>query len=452
MPLIPFARQSKADGQALGYSGERLENLFARQSDGMSSVVLVGRGGAVEFCDLYQPVRAIAEMGGALYAVSAGNVYKITSAGVSSIVGTVDDAETFLASSGTELAIVVNSKYYICNGSTTTQYTPGAITAPRGVAYQGGYFIVIGESGGRFDGIQVSGLDDGTTFDATEFAFAESSQDGLRGIIVDHGQVYLLGASTIEVWFNSGNADFPFSPNQGATIERGCLTGATIAKEDNGIFWVGDDRVVYRSSGGVPQVISTREVEEALAGKTIRSGFTFFDRGHKFYAVRTEAGSTWVFDITTQLWHERTTGIYGDPWICQNRATLNGRHYFGTSTGQVVYLDADTFVDVASTIKAEAVSTPLTQSQTFSVGRVTLNIRGGAGGIGRQPQVMLQTTRDGRNWSNEKWRNVGGLGEYLIASWHGLGSFCQRSGSDRFQIKLRVTDAVPRDMYGIGYE
>lgn len=451
MPLIPFARQSKAGGQALGYSGERLENLFARQSDGMSSIVLVGRSGTVEFCDLYNPVRAIIEMGGSLYAVASGNVYRVTSAGAASIVGTVDEGETFMAASGSEVAIVANGKYYVCNGTTTTQHTPGAITYARGVAHQSGYFLIIGDSAGRSDAIQISGLDDGTAFDSTEFAFAENLPDGLRGIIVDHGQVYLMGASTVEVWFNSGNADFPFSPNQGATMERGCLSGATLAKEDNSVFWVGDDRVVYRSIGGGPTVISTREVEEDLSGKTISSGFTFTDRGHKFYAVRTDTGSTWVFDITTQLWHERTTGIYGAPWICQNRATLNGRQYFGTSTGEIVYLDADTFVDVAETIKAEAVSTPLTRDAAFSVGRVTLNIRGGAGGIGRQPQVMLQTTRNGRTWSNERWRNVGGQGEYLVASWHGLGAFCQRAGSDRFQIKVRVTDEVPRDMYGISY-
>jgi len=76
-----------------------------------------------------------------------------------------------------------------------------------------------------------------------------------------------------------------------------------------------------------------------------------------------------------------------------------------------------------------------------------VSIRGGTGGIGRTPQAMLQTSRDGLNWGVEKWRDVGDKGEYnRFAEWFGLGAF------RRFQIRIRITDPIPRDIYGVEYE
>lgn len=446
MKYLPFARSSKADGDTRGYSGERLLNYFLRVSDGISQGILIGRSGLVEHVSLGARVRAAVDNNGTLYACAGGAVWKI-SGGTATSVGTVVDGATVMAASGTQVAIVTGGKYYICDGSTTTAYGTGAITNPTGVAYQDGYFIVTGSSGGRNDALTVSALDDGATFNALDFAFAENAPDEIKGVISDHGELWLFGSKTVEVWYNSGGADFPFQRNAGALMERGCHSGQTIAKEDNSVFWVGQDKVVYRSGGSNPEVISTREVEEVLDASTIEGAFTFEDRGHKFYAIRLTGKPTLCMDITTGLWSERSTGIADTSWTATCAATVGGVQYIGTASGKVCTQSDTVFTDDGETIKAEAVSTPLqTQFPGQSVSRVIASLNTGT--VDASGQIMLQTTRDGRNWGVEKWRSLGSLGSYeKTPHWNGLGRF-----HPRFQVRLRITDPIKRDIYGVTYE
>ena len=441
MPMLPMARQS-ADAD---YNGERLVNYFLRPTQGVSKGALIGRSGALSVLDLGGAVRACIDFDGILYAVAAGKLWKVVGA-VSTEVGSVGTSEAVsIATSGTEIALVVGTTYYVSDGVTVTSYSTGEVTTPRYVTYQDGYFIVAGENATRKDVITVSGLDDGTTFSGLDFATAESQSDEIRGIISDHGEIWLLGAKSIEVWYNSGNADFPFARNPGATTERGCLSNLTIAKEDNGVFWVGNDKIVYRSAGSSPKVISTREIEEALNANDIHSAMTFTERGHKFYAIRMVGAPTLVFDITTQLWHERTTATAYDPWFITCGAEVDGEQYFGTDTGKIVTLDKDTFTDDGATLSAEVITAPIVEADRFVIARLHVDVKG-SGNHTQTPQIMMQTSSDGHTWSIEDWRDLAALGYYnWRAEWHGLGAF------DRFQVRLIITDPVPRDIHGVHY-
>lgn len=438
--ILTFTRQSSPESN--GYSGERLINGFLRPAQTISQGIICGRSG-LSLHRSYSNVRALSRIGGALYVIAAGRVWRDGATPV--LVGSVpDDTATAVASNGRAFAIVAGGAYHLCNGTTTIQYDTGAITSPRDVAFQDGYFIVTGSSGDRDDAFTISALDDGTTFNALDFAFAEASPDEIVGVIADHNEVWLFGKDSIEVFRNSGAQDFPFERNAGAKLERGCLDGRTIAKEDNGVFWIGQDRVAYRSNGVAPMVISTREVDEALEGGTITGGFTFRDRGHKFYAVSVEGRPTLCYDLTTQLWSERSTGLDYGPWACTGVLDLDGAQYFTADIG-VLTQSADLFTDLGAEMALEAVSVPIVQgNKRFRVPRAELRMDGGALDIGRDPQVMMQTTKDGENWSPEKWRPLGRLGNYgRKARWNGLGQF------EFFQARIRITDPVARDIYGV---
>jgi len=447
MTLLTFATQSKASLRSLGYSGERLVNLFLRKSEGVSKYPLVGRSGTVEFADVGAPVRNMVSMGGALYAVAGDTVFKVVSGSVTDVGKVSRIGIVYMSSSANEVAIVVDRKYYVCDGAATTQYSTGAITEPHGVTYQDGYFIVSGNIGTRRDGITVSGLDDGTTFNPLRFAFAENSPDGIQAIISVNGQLWALGWDTVELFYNSGAQDFPFQVNKGALIEQGCTRGRTVAKDDNSVFWVRPDGAVVRAAGVTPQVISTPEIQEMVNDGTLRNGFTFADRGQKFYCITFLDRTSLAYDLSTGLWAERSTGVGDMPWFCRVQATLNRVEYFGTTTGKIVTFDPDVFTDVGDVIEAVAVSVPVERNgEQFSINKVHLNIRSGGVDIGRTPRVMLQSTDNGHVWSVEKWRNLGRKGEYYKrTSWGSFGSF------RRAQFKLTITDAVPRDIYGVAY-
>lgn len=441
MPLLPMARQS-ADAD---YNGERLVNYFLRPSEGVSKGALIGRSGAVAQVDLGGPVRACIDFAGVLYAVANGKLWNVQGATATEVGSVGTSASVSVATSGTEIALIVGTTYYVSDGVAVASYATGEVTTPRYVAYQDGYFIVAGENATRKDVITVSGLDDGTAFAGLDFATAESQSDEIRGIISDHGELWLLGAKSIEIWYNSGNADFPFARNPGATTERGCYSNSTIAKEDNSVFWIGNDKIVYRSQGSVPRVISTREIEDTLRDYEIHSAMTFEERGHKFYAIRLIGTSTLVYDITTQLWHERATLTEYDPWFITCGVEVGGEQLFGTDTGKIVALDRYEYTDDGMTLSTEVITSPIVEADRFVIARLHVDIKG-SGSNTLPPQIMMQTSSDGKNWSQEDWRDLAELGYFnWRAEWHGLGSF------NRFQVRLRITDPVPRDIHGIHY-
>jgi hypothetical protein len=80
------------------------------------------------------------------------------------------------------------------------------------------------------------------------------------------------------VFYNTGAADFPFERQGNAFIERGCIDRDSIVKLDNGTFFVGDDRIVYKLDGYTPCRVSTHAVEKTLSEASWFRGFTYTQR------------------------------------------------------------------------------------------------------------------------------------------------------------------------------
>lgn len=449
MPLAPFARFTVPNTETSQYSGERLVNMFARPTTGVSQSILLGRSGLVQHANISSStVRAITSMGGKIYAVSNGALWRLDD-GTPIQVGTVPDGETGIAASVNQIALTISGDYYCYDGTSLQQITAGALTSAKDVEYMDGYFVVIGSAQGRNDALQISGLDDGKTFNALEFAFAEENADDLTGILRDHGELYLFGTETTQIFYNSGAADFPFAPNRGAMIEAGCLFGATIAKADNAVFWVRSDNAVVRAAGASPAIISTPEIKEELGRSEISGGFTFSDKGTEFYAVKRKFKTTLCFDLATGLWHERANDLEYAPWIANCSVKLRGNEYFGTSTGKIVTQSEGVYSDLGGILLTEAVSAPIENSgDFFRIRRVEAQIRNASlSAQDATPQVMMQLSGDGLNWGRERVSNLGGVGEYWQRSaWHSLGQY------RRVQMRLRMTDNAPRDIYGVSVQ
>lgn len=442
------AKQSKPGFYSLGQSGERLINYSIRPADGVSQAILVGRSGLVETVDLAgdvtKEVLAIGFDGSIVYAVCDGKLWSLLGT-VKTEIGTLNEATSAqIATSQSQVAVVMGGAYFLYDGSTLAEYDTGAITVPIGVVYQDGYFVVAGESSGRSDAITVSTLDNGKSFNGLDFAFAEASSDGIVSIFADHGELWLFGASTIEIFYNSGSANFPFQRNSGALIETGCFNGVSVAKADNAVFWLGADGAVYRATGATPEVISTREIEEGILKTPVTGGFVYKDRGHLFYCLKTSK-ITLCYDLTTGLWSERSSGVDHGPWIASCRALAGNKEYLGTTTGKIVQVSPDVYTDDGTTVRAELVTPPIVQENiNFRISFLEAVFR--TGETTEVASFMLQTTKDGRHWSREKHRESSNSGDYYHAArWNGLGVF------KRFQVRISVTDDVPRDLWGVTF-
>jgi len=276
---------------------------FLNRAPGLDLLVTVGTG----------PIRGLWTFNGVGYVVSGTELYSLTTAYVATLLGTVvGTGPVSMSDNGTQLFIAANGPGYIYNSSTAVfaQITDVDFAGASIVGYLDGYFVFIQPDSQIF---WVTQLLDGSSVDPLDFASAEGSPDGVVSMIVDHGQIWLFGTNSVEVWYDSGAADFPMTRIQGAFNEIGCAAAFSVAKLDNGIFWLGADArgqgIVYRANGYTGTRISTHAIEFAIAQYGNISdaiAYTYQQEGHAFYVLTFPTGNaTWVYDVSTQAWHER---------------------------------------------------------------------------------------------------------------------------------------------------
>lgn len=266
------------------------------------------------------PIRGLWQFGGYGYVVSGEVLYRVDSIWRVIPIGTVSGSSgpVSMSDNGTQMFIACNGPSFIYN-SLTLEFKqiddpdfPGAVT----VGYINGYFVFNEPNSQR---IWITTLLDGTSIDPLDFASAEGSPDGLVSLIVDHREIWLFGTNSVEVWYDAGTSPFPLVPVQGAFNEVGCIAAFSVAKLDNGLFWLGADArgkgIVYRANGYAAQRISTHAVEwqiQEYGNLSDALAYTYQQDGHSFYVlIFPSANATWVFDVATSLWHERAAFING---------------------------------------------------------------------------------------------------------------------------------------------
>ena len=259
------------------------------------------------------PIRGLWVTNGVAYVVSGSKFYSLSTSYTATLIGTVSGSgPVSMADNGTQIFIACNPLSYIYNTSTAVfaQITDVDFPGAGSVGYLDGYFVFNEPDSQKF---WVTSLLDGTSVDPLDFASAEGYPDNVISLIVDHREIFLFGTTSVEVWYDAGTPDFPLARIQGAFMEVGCEAAYSVAKLDNSVFWLGSDArgrgIVYRANGYTPARISTNAVEYAIQGYGNISdavAYTYQQDGHPFYVlIFPSAQATWVYDVSTTLWHER---------------------------------------------------------------------------------------------------------------------------------------------------
>lgn len=392
------------------------------------------------------PIRGIERMGSALYVVSGEELYHVSATGVATYVGAIaGSGNVHTTNNGIHVAIAVTGgNLYAAN--TTDGVLSLGLTGVNGATYQDGYGIFSDASY-----FWITALDDMTTIDPADFSAADADPDDNVGILSDHRELWIFGKRTTEVWYNSGAASFPFERAGAGFIEHGCRASGSIAKAENAVLWLGDDLAVYMAPGYQAQPISTPQVESLIAAvgdPGAAWAFTYRQLGHLHYVI-TWPDLTLVYDLTSGAWHQRkSTGL--DRWRVSCHTTLDDRHIVGDcESGNLYFLDLDTYTDNGDIIRREAVLSPIHgNGQRVMMPEIYVDVEAGVGtasGDGSDPVLMLDWSDDGgATWSTELSRSIGKTGERSQrAVWNRLGSFRQRT------LRLAIEDPVKVAMIGI---
>jgi hypothetical protein len=183
------------------------------------------------------------------------------------------------------------------------------------VQYFDGYFVFDAYNTRQFF---ISAINDGTQYSGLDFATATASSDIVRAVCIYHEQLLIFCRYHTEVWWDTGNLAFPFQRYDAALIARGIASPYALCSEDNTVFWLADDGIMYRLEGFVPKRISTFATEHAWAQYPNlyldAEMFVINQEGHKFIIVNfPSAPATWCYDIGSGLWHTRVS--WGTPWV-----------------------------------------------------------------------------------------------------------------------------------------
>lgn len=419
---------------------------------------------------------------GAQAVVSGSEIYQSTALGVYAKAGDILTASgpVSMADNGTQLCIVDGANGYIVSLSTgtVTQITSAGWTGADTVTFQDGYFIFNNPGTGQF---YWSDLYDGLNEDPLNFITAEGSPDNTVAVLSNQRQLWVAGAKTIEVFWNSGS-ETTFSRIDGAFIEYGCGAAQSLKKLANSIIWLGGGQngagIVWMAVGFQPKRISNHAVEYAIQKTGDISGATawvYQVDGHNFYCLNLPgADVTWVFDISTGQWHERAYLVNGE--FQRHRAECysfafdthivgdyeNGNLYaldpevrsdngqplkwvrraphLGANRKRIFYSRAELVARVGTGLDAQALyaefayGEPDYEASDYWESGILANKL--------DPSVELRYSDDyGNTWSTPRRRSLGKIGEYAKrVYWDQLGQSRNRtfeiSGSDPVKIAL----------------
>jgi hypothetical protein len=325
--------------------------------------------------------------------------------------------------------------------------TPGISTLGNfsQVDFVDGFFIglVLGQNE-----YQISNIFDATTWSALNYAQIAGTGDTRVGVKADHEQLWLFGNKNTEIWYNSGNANFPFQRVPQAILPMGLAAVASVVQLDNAVFWLGADErgqgIVYRTNGWVPQRVSNHAMEQQIQGYTKISdayAYAVQDGGHAIYYItfpsafaQTEVianvkqtiytGVTWGYDVSTGLWHKR---LYWNPTVSAYQAHLGmchcvagGEHIYGDRASGNLYVASHSCYQDNGTALRWLRSTPHISNEerwTF-FHAIQLYMQ-----TATTEEIFLRYSNDGGfTWNARPMRGTGGAGQYKTRiKWNMLG-------------------------------
>lgn len=450
MPPIPLAIQHYRH-RSLPVSAQRVINWMAeaQPADAKARVVTLPTPGVVQFTNMPQgPIRGMQTMAGKLFVVAHTSVHRVDANGTFTTLGTIDDGgPVSMDENGTQCIIVVpeTNKAWIATttAATLTQITDPDFGTPISVTVIDGYAVFAQKDSHEFF---ISAVNDALSYDALDFASAETRPDNTMTIRRSQNYIWILGERSIELWQNLGGAEFPFARSQSLYLERGCAAAFSVASGFGQVFWLGDDLAVYTNANLEPLRISTHAIEQEIsgyAGIADAIGWVYEQEGHRFYVLSFPRDNvTWVFDVATGVWHERES--FGYPgWRCRIGTHFAGAPMAGDGiTGQIWRIDPTVSSEGGEEIRRLATGTVLaSEGRRVLHRRLEIDMETGTGlsaGQGSDPQVWIEYSDDaGRTWTDPDYVPLGKIGEYTARV------FLRRLGAARNRVyRVGMSDPV----------
>lgn len=440
MPALQFGQSSyeRAEGDLPGLP---VVNMYLEETASEGRVLQSRRGlddraasmGAGPVAALFKRDGVVS---GSLFGVSAGALYQgttsrgsVTGSGPASIDG---NEAGVMACAGADL--------HTYDGTTFA-----TVTLPDGAAFDAikvltgaGRFIVLRAGTGRFYFTPPLLR----TFDALDFATAETKADQLLDALFIDDILILFGKETVEFWPNTTDNNLPFQALEGRVLERGIRATGCATAIGSGFAWITDQNTICIQDEN--NIISNPGIQERLAASATASLFNFFIDGTEFLACRM-ATETQVYNLRTGAWSEFASDGKTN-WL----ATCHAAGVFGASDGKTLAFGTD-YTELGGVLERRfRAGLPINGG---GIDIFNVRLRGNPGqtefltGDYADPIIEMRVSRDaGQTWGFWKPAQLGLAGEYRKrVEWRALGL----ASAPGFMVEFRLSDPVPLRVSGV---
>lgn len=363
---------------------------------------------------------------------------------------------------GQQLAIVGGGNVYVLDLLTDTLTTATLpFLDPVMIVFQDGYGLV---NQADTPTVWFSALEDFTTWDALDFFARSNSSDNCIGLAVTRDRVWFLGSKTTTQYYDTGDADNPWQPYPGTTIQVGAVTAWAITMYNDVMRFLsmsakGEVHIVQVKVDASVQILSTPPIVDALISCTTLDDaemMVYEQDNHPFIVLTLPSCpddiKTYHCDLLEQnLWAARAgwdedTGVY-TRWRARGTTAFATEVFVGDyATGDLYTLDLNTFTDNDVTLRRERIAPFLsTQNQWLFLRQVQLQAQQGVGletgdDEDVDPEVELQISRDAaQTWVSAGGAALGAMGNLAARTiWRNLG----RMRADLAAIRVIQTAAV----------
>ena len=414
-------------------------NLYPAIVDRGQEVVFYGTPGISEYLTINTvPIRGMHVCNNILYVVAGPYLYKVDTFDIVTYLGTgflTALGSVIMCDNGVEVMITDGAHGYVYNIAANTFNVIGDIdfVAPGSCTFLDGSILVnqVGTSN-----VYASDPYDASSWDGLNYGVAQLASGLTKRLYAQYGNLYVFNEHTTEVWYNTGSAGFPFAPNIGMTINAGIAAPFSVAATgDVGgtLLWLAATRegqgFVIRVDGGAPTTVTSPEIEKLWSDYPVISdaiAYGFRMEGHSFYVLSfPTADKTWVYDLTTQAWHEWSTGITGGKHASEQYAYFNGKHIVsGGTSGKLYQMAMDIYTD-----DGEVIRRTLTMPHLGGDDRKTrydsleLVMESGASESDYEESIIMDMSNDhGHTYGNSHDVSIGAAGEHRSrVIWRRLG-------------------------------
>lgn len=439
----------------------------------ISTEILVGSPGLELLATVTDINRGAHVFNGIPYFVNGTRLYRldVTLDGLGNEVWTTTDLgeipgeeRVSIANNGAQMCIVVPelaetfNTYIVDTDDLITQVSDAGFSGPASsVLFVSGFFVFTSTDGNSFF---KSALRNGLSYNALDFANAESDPDPIAGQVVYRNQLFIFGSKTMEGYQIVDTPDFPFIFS-GVVERKGLIAQATLTEVDGRLYWLGSTArerpQILMYEGGPPISISTRAIEVALkkfSQEELEAAFSwdYAEDGADFIAF-VFSSTAFVYDLSTQLWHERKS-VNNEAQIVGYRISniVDAYGYLiagDVLNGSIGRLSKETKTEYGNTIQRRIVLPPIdNKGDVTIVSQVELVAQTGVGTLenlpGDEANIRLSWSDDGgRTFDGPFTESLGEIGEHNHrVIWSECGSF------DRSRMfALDVSDPIDIGLY-----